>query len=204
MPQRNTIKEYAPDAYYHIFSRGVNKQPIFIDDLDKEYFLKLLSRYLSPANEYNRRGEAYPSFAQKIELLSYCLMGNHVHLLIHQYPHEAIKKFMASLMTSYSKYFNLRHRRTGVLFESRYKAKLVDSDTYLTHLSRYIHLNPRYWRRYKYSSLNYYFSQKRPLWLSPEKVTDMFSCKQDYLTFVADYFEIHAQNEDDKMAYADE
>ena len=204
MPQRNTIKEYVPDAYYHVFSRGVNKQPIFMDGSDKRYFLKLLARYLSPVNEYNDRGVAYPSFALQVELVGFCLMGNHIHLLVHQIPDDGLKRFMSCLMTSYSMYFNLRHKRTGGLFESRYKAIIVETDTYLLHLSRYIHLNPRRWQGYTYSSITHYFDPNRPLWLKPDKVTSMFAGEEDYMNFVADYFEQHKINEEEKVSYADE
>ena len=98
-----------------------------------------------------------------------------------------MSSLMQSLMTSYSKYFNLKYKHSGPLFESRYKAVRIDSEAYLEHISRYIHLNPRYWKRYPYSSLQYYFTAGEIGWLRPEKVEDLFENKALYLTFLEDY-----------------
>lgn len=97
-------------------------------------------------------------------------------------------KLMSSIMTSYSRYFNLKYKRTGPLFESRYKAVLIDSDTHLMHISRYIHLNPRYYKRYPYSSLPYYKATP-PEWLKPEKVLELFPSRSAYMEFLNDYQE---------------
>lgn len=96
---------------------------------------------------------------------------------------------MRSLMTSYSRYFNLKYKRTGPLFESRYKAVRLDNDSYLQHITRYIHLNPRLWQTYRYSSLNYYRAGREPEWLNTSKVLELFLSRKDYLEFVADYEE---------------
>ena len=69
-------------------------------------------------------------------------MPNHIHLLVYQHQPQAMAQFMRSVLTSYSRYFNKRYKRSGSLFESRYKASLISDDAYLEHISRYIHLNP--------------------------------------------------------------
>lgn len=97
--------------------------------------------------------------------------------------------FMRSLMTSYSRYFNRKYRRSGSLFKSRYKASRIDANNYLEHISRYIHLNPRYWKRYPYSSLRCYVKGAEPEWLVSNKVLSLFPSRQDYAIFVADYDE---------------
>lgn len=113
-------------AMYHVNFRGNERRPIFRDNADRHRLLDSLAE----------RVERY-----EIRLYLYCLMANHVHLLL-ETPQANLSAFMASLETSYSAYFNRRHRRSGHLTQGRFKAPLVEGDRYLLKLSRYIHLNP--------------------------------------------------------------
>lgn len=188
MPQKNTLKEYSSDSYYHIYARGVNKQKIFLEDEDYKYFLKLFHRYLSGEKVLNTTGGLYPDYSNDIDLISYCLMPNHFHLFVHQNEAEfGITKLMSGIMTSYSKYFNKKYKRVGSLFESRYKGKRITNDAYYSHISRYIHMNPRNWKAYKYSSLDYIFSIDRPSWLKPQILLEEFKTHQDYERFLEEY-----------------
>lgn len=85
MPAKNILKVYAPESYYHLYTRGVNRQIIFKEDADKEYFLGLLKRYLSKHQPKRTRHAQYASYAKALDLLAYCLMDNHVHLLFYQH-----------------------------------------------------------------------------------------------------------------------
>ncbi|MCB9822905.1 transposase [Candidatus Nomurabacteria bacterium] len=118
-------------------------------------------------------------------------MSNHFHLLVYQKKLPYLEKLMRSIMTSYSRYFNLRYKRTGSLFESRYKAVHIDDDSYLQHITRYIHLNPRRWEQYRYSSLKYYkdTTNRQPVWLNTKPILDLFEDTDEYMQFVADYQE---------------
>lgn len=190
MPSINTIKERAPDSYFHVYARGNNKQMIFIDDSDYIYFLKLLERYLSEDSIVGRSGILYPNFINRIEIMSYCLMKNHFHLLLYQFEITDMEMFMRSLMTSYSRYFNLKYRRTGYVFEGRYRAVRINSDEYLLHISRYIHQNPDMWETYKYSSFRYYRDGNEPEWLKNKNILELFDSRESYIDFVADYKEM--------------
>lgn len=187
MPSRNITRHDTPESYYHVYARGASKQSIFLDESDFNHFLGLFNRYLSHKQFSSSTGVIYPNYSEGIELLAYCLMGNHFHLLIYQIEQGALSKFMKSLMTSYSRYFNLKHNRSGSLFENRYKASIIINDTYLQHISRYIHLNPRSWRRYPYSSITYYAKGNEPEWLHTKRVLDMHTDRPEYVAFVADY-----------------
>lgn len=189
MPSRNAIKTDVAESYYHVYARGANKEALFLDRSDYLYFLKLPERYLSSNATESKTGRSYPNYAGHIELLAFCLMNNHFHLLIYQVDQGSMTNFMRSLMTSYSKYFNLKYKRTGPLFESRYKAVRIHTQSYLEHISRYIHLNPRYWKRYPYSSLPYYRGGKQIDWVRPEKILSLFASQKDYETFLEDYEE---------------
>lgn len=187
MPGKNILKEYAPDQYYHVYSRGVAKQPIFLDGQDFTYFLSILKRYLSSQPSNSTRHGTYPHFGKRVLLLAYCLMRNHFHFLIYQYDEKAMIEFMRSLMTSYSMYFNRKYKRVGPVFQSRYRASRITQDDYLDHISRYIHLNPQEWETYEYSSLRYYIDGATAEWIKPSKILELFPSPKQYLEFVRDY-----------------
>lgn len=138
-------------AFYHVTSRGNQKEKIFWNDKDREEFQKVLKR----------TKERY-----KYLLHAYVLMDNHYHMLI-ETPYANIKQVMQNINTSYTVYVNRRHKRAGHLFQGRYKAFIVDKESYLLELGRYIHLNPvraRIVKRpkdYKWSSYREYISEGR-------------------------------------------
>lgn len=181
------MKEYAPDSYYHLYSRGHNKGQVFTEERDYGVFISLFKRYLSLGAVKNTSRHTYPSYANRVELLSYALMPNHIHLLLYQKDERAIADFMRSLMTSYSMYFNKTHKRVGPVFQSRYKASRISSDEYLDHISRYIHLNPRDWEAYMYSSIRYYRGDASADWIKPTRILELFPNIEQYLEFVRDY-----------------
>jgi putative transposase len=189
MPRRNVIKQDAPYSFQHVYARGHSRGKIFKDEEDYIMFLTLLQRYLSAEEAKDAYGVSYPNFYNKIELLAYCLMPNHIHLLVYQHQTRAMSQFMQSLLTSYSRYFNKKYKRSGSLFESRYKASLISDESYLEHISRYIHLNPRHWQEYEYSSLPYYLQQDEVSWIRPKRILEMFSTPEAYFDFVSDYVE---------------
>jgi putative transposase len=187
MPSRNVLKVDIPQSYYHVYARGVGRSEIFLDPEDYAAFLNLFKRYLSFEPKHDKIGVPYPHLFQKIELLCFCLMPNHFHLLVYQEESGAMKKLMQSIMTSFSRYFNKKYDRSGPLFETRYKASLIQNQKYLEHITRYIHLNPKGWRGYTYSSLPFYLGRQEAEWLLPEKILGQFKDAKDYLVFVEDY-----------------
>ena len=187
MPSKNILKLDVADSYYHVYARGANRQKIFRSPEDFVKFLQLFERYLSLKETKNSIGISFPNYFNKVELNSFCLMPNHFHLLIFQRQQGSMTQFMRGLMTSYSMYFNKKYKRTGPLFESRYKASMISDDAYLEHISRYIHLNPHDWRHYEYSSLPYFMQQISDEWIRPERILAQFKTPDEYLKFVQDY-----------------
>ena len=179
----------APDSYYHVYARGNSKHRIFVDENDYITFLKILERYLSPEEARDSIGLSYPNYYNRVDLLAYCVMPNHFHLLLYQRQQSDVTSLMRSIMTSYSRYFNTRYKRTGPLFESRFRSSLITDDNYLQHITRYIHLNPRQWRDYEYSSLPYYLQRDTVSWLRPDRILELFESPSEYESFVADYEE---------------
>lgn len=115
-----------PGAVYHVTCRGNERKDIFTHDGDRQKLLQIL---------------AYSLKIYGVELCSYVLMNNHFHLLT-ETPLGNLSEFMRHFNITYTVYYNRQHERVGHLYQGRYKSILVDKDSYLTALSRYIHLNP--------------------------------------------------------------
>ncbi|MEJ2642295.1 MAG: transposase [Desulfosarcinaceae bacterium] len=145
-----------PGAFYHVTSRGNERKAIFRSRGDREQFLGYLE---STTDRYGALIHAY------------CLMGNHYHLFI-ETPLGNLSRIMQHINGAYTMYFNTKRKRSGHLFQGRYKAILVEADEYATALSRYIHLNPVRAglepapAAYEWSSYQYYtIKPKAPEWL---------------------------------------
>lgn len=121
------LRYFQKGSYYHVYNRGNRKQNIFIQYRDYERFLKRMKMYKEKFG---------------VSILCYCLMPNHYHFLLRQETDIPITVFMLRLGTSYAKYFNIKYEQVGSLFQGRFRAKLIETDEYLLHLSRYIHRNP--------------------------------------------------------------
>lgn len=173
MPARNVLRFYDTPAYYHVYNRGAGKQPIFLDDRDKYKFLSLIDRYLNPTNTDTRSdGHTYEKY--DVEVMAYCLMDNHFHMLLYQESDvSGVRYLLKSVMTAYTMYFNRRYKRSGYLFQGVFKAARISNENYLLHITRYIHMNPRSYLRYKWSSLSAYIGQSAPSWLTVIRPDDM-------------------------------
>ena len=202
MPSKNRVKFYAPESYYHAYNRGSSKQTIFHYNDDYVVFLNLLKRHLSPEPQRDKKNREYMWLHNDIELLAYCLMPNHFHLLVYQRDEQALSKLLKQVSMSYVTYYNKKYSRIGPLFQDVYKASLIQNDAYLHHISRYIHLNPKNYMDWKFSSLPSYIGAKQAEWLKPERMLDLFESKQAYLTFVEDYEDYKKQLEDIKSELA--
>lgn len=190
MPSRNVVRSYSPHSYYHVYNRAVDGQQLFLESVDKKQFIKIFARHLDPTDTTTKTdGVVYRKFNDDLDLLCYCLMGNHFHLLFYMRDDPAsLAKFMQSTLTAYTMYFNKKYRRKGTLFQGVFKASHITQEPYLIHISRYIHLNPRSYKTYQFSSLQYFTGQSSPNWLNPQLILDMFE-GDDYMSFLEDYEE---------------
>ena len=194
------------DEFYHIYNRGNGKKIIFHDNQDYKRFLSLL--YLSNTR-ISFRGNRIskniflPNKKNKIvHIGAYCLMANHFHLLITQTEDSGITKFMQKLTTAYSMYYNNKYKRTGSLFEGKFKSKYINNDLYFKYLFSYVHLNPLklfqcdykekgvrnkdhaliFLEKYKYSSYLDFLGVKRDenLILDRQSFPNYFSTKEKF------------------------
>ncbi|MBU2529960.1 MAG: transposase [Elusimicrobia bacterium] len=151
---------FVKDQLYHIYNRGVEKRDIFLDDQDHYRFIHNLyemnnenvvrnSGYhfnltgfyqdsLSLPDKESPRAKRIPM----VDVLAFAIMPNHFHLLLMQKTDNGIARFMQKFGTGYSMYFNKKYKRVGTLFQSRFKANLVETESHYYHLPFYIHANP--------------------------------------------------------------
>lgn len=172
--------------YYHVLSRGNERREVFCDDHDRDRFLELLGL-----------------MAERFELepLAYVLMPNHYHLALHTMQPN-LSRAMHWLGTAYANWFNSRHRRSGHLFQGRFKAFLVEDETYLARLLLYIHRNPlraglvERLADYPWSSYGCLaYGRRGPAWFRPELALGLFGGDRgDFRRSVQAYSE-----EDDKL-----
>jgi putative transposase len=139
---------FVPNEYYHIYNRGNSKQKIFLSKKDYSRFLALLygTNSNSKFNFFDLQKGA-GIFSKEIDnklvsIGAYCLMPNHFHILITPLSEKGLSKFMQKLSTAYSMYFNEINKRTGGLFEGKFKSTHIENDKQLKYLFSYIHLNP--------------------------------------------------------------
>ena len=122
-----TAPEIRANHFYHIYNRGVNRQAIFFGERNYRFFIQRLRAYFSP---------------EHADIVAYCLMPTHYHLLVQVRTNDFGKTVMHPLSTSYTKAVNREQGRVGPLFQGKYKARLVATDAYLRNVTRYIHRNP--------------------------------------------------------------
>ena len=158
-----------PGAFYHVINRGNAGESIVASERDSVRFLEYL-------------GKTVERFS--IVIHTYCLMSNHYHLLV-ETPYPNLSLAIQWLSVSYATYFNRKHRRSGHLFQGRFKSILVDADEYLTSLSRYIHLNPVRAKvatkpeAYRWSSYPAFIGKtEAPVWLETERLLSNFGTKK--------------------------
>ena len=219
--------KFSVGEYYHIYNRGNDKRIIFMDDHDYRRFQALLyvCNSIKPV-DINQHFQEDLDFLElfKIEredtlvdIGMYCLMPNHVHILIREKREGGISKFMSKLFVAYVMYFNKKNERTGGLFEGPFKAKHVDSDEYLKYLFAYGHLNPvkiiepkwkengiadritaqEYLKSYAYSSYPDYLGEVRleNTILHREAFPEYFTSPKDFNDFIDEWLSFKTEVE---------
>lgn len=122
-----SARKVSPSGYYHVMQRGIGKQLLFENDYDYEKYLKKLFEL--------------KSFVE-FELSAYCLMNNHVHLLIKVDGLDKLSRLMQMIGTSYANYYNKKYEHCGYVFQNRFHSEVIDSERYLLSCLNYIHNNP--------------------------------------------------------------
>jgi len=146
--------KFTTDYFYHIYNRGVDKRKIFLEKSNYYRFIRGLVEFNDENYVFNlgKRFTRLPALSMSnaksnsrkllVDITCFCLMPNHFHLVLKQIAENGISKFMQKLSMGYARYFNEKNKRSGSLFEGRFKAIFIEKEEYFLHLSRYIHLNP--------------------------------------------------------------
>lgn len=144
------------DEVYHIVNKGIASMPTFLNKREYIRAIETVRFYqnISPSLKYSRflllptdeRLNLLDKFRKQknwlVDVICYCFMPNHFHFLLKQLTDGGISKFMSNFTNSYTRYFNTRHERNGSLFVGKFKSVRIETEEQLTHVSRYIHLNP--------------------------------------------------------------
>lgn len=207
------ILKYVNGYLYHIYNRGVDGRNIFEKPKDYQRFIHSLYEFNDQqfALPYSQTVEGREILDKKrprqllVNILCFCLMPNHFHLILQQIVAGGITKFMRKLGTGYTMFFNIKYERSGVLFQGKFKSILIDMDKYMLHLSRYIHLNPieliqPNWKQegikdynkveyflkgYRWSSLlDYLGIRNLPYVMKGDFIKEYFKGPKDYRKFV--------------------
>lgn len=206
MPIRKAI--FVNHKYYHVLNRGVAETIIFQRSNDYRRFLNLInfyrykdstlsfSKYLKlPVNQrVNFDKRLKEEGASQVEIFAYCLMPNHFHLQLKQISDNGIQKFLTNVQNGYAKYYNIKYKRYGPLFQSRFKAKIILNDELFLHISRYIHLNPitsylvtlKGLPSYPWSSLPEYLNSTNEGFVNKNFILKMVGGKEKYKKFIYD------------------
>lgn len=205
MPYRFT--PLVTGQFYHIFNRGIARQPTFLNRRDYQRMVDTLwyyhfrdtkikfSRYLTlPETQKTSLINTITLSKNLVSIQAYCLMPNHFHLLLSQETNGGISKFLKKVVDSYTRFFNTKQNRNGAIFQGQFKAVLIESDEQLFHISRYIHLNPytsyvvskfENLINYPWSSLCEYLGLKSGI-SDPAYILSNFQSKEKYLEFIND------------------
>lgn len=207
---------FANHNFYHVYNRGVEKRDIFLDKKDYLRFIHDLYEFndTSPAGRFGTFGAPGSEVSEVLKpkererfvnIICFCLMPNHFHLVLEQLRDGGVSLFMQKL-AGYVYFFNLKYNRVGPLFQGPYKIIQVEKENYLLHLSRYIHLNPVEiiepdWREngiknwtnvhdflqtYRWSGyLDYIGIKNFPSIINRELISSYFKTPDDYKEFIS-------------------
>lgn len=175
---------FGKSEIYHVILRGNNKQSIFYSNNDRYFFVNRMKKYSELLN---------------IDIYSYCLMDNHVHILLGK-ANAVLSNFIQRLATSYAMFFNRKYERSGHLFQGRFKSEIVDNDEYFKTVTRYILRNPEKngytdFKSYKWSSYKAITSKTENSFIKVSKLFEYFADIDSFINF------INIKNKDICMEY---
>lgn len=193
MPYRTS--PFVDNFFYHIYNRGVEKRRIFNNPSDYQRFLKMIYYYQfsgpkpSFSTYMRRKVKDFSKNPKIVEIVAYCLMPNHFHLLIKQLRENGVSEFIGKLSNGYTKYYNIKYGRIGPLLQGVFKAKIMETNEHMLHISRYIHLNPyvaglvESLNTYPYSSYQEYIGGNNGICFL-EPILEFFKEPNEYKDFV--------------------
>lgn len=195
---------FSEGEFYHIYNRGVDKRNIFSDQVDADRFFQGMQEFnrIEPIGSIyensflkNKKNQLGHSMSKLVDFVAYNLLSNHYHFILSPKVEGGVEKFMQRLSNGYTKYFNNKHKRSGTLFQGRYKVKHIDSDEYLLHVSAYVNLNDRIKelghsmsKLHLYSSWREYVEETSQNFCEKGIILERFKNISEYKEFAEDSF----------------
>ena len=172
MPSINAIKKYKINSYYHLYNRAHSKNTIFNNAEDYIFFVSILKKYLTPKVKVKINNEFFEidnpkSMHRNIDLIAFCIMPNHFHLLVKQKNEKDISKFVKRISISYCLYYRKKYKHSGYLFQGRFKGVLLRTEKAISKTFDYVHKNPtkaklaKKEENYRWSSSRHYAGKQR-------------------------------------------
>lgn len=200
---------------YHVLNRSVAKQPIFVHDSSYLRALEIISyyQYLDthvrfshyirlPEKLRNSTLDALMQSKKRVKILAFCIMPNHMHFLLQETSDKGISTFMSNIQNSYAKWFNIKNKRNGALFQQMFKAVLIENDEQLIHVVRYIHLNPvtsfvvkdiKELLTYPWTSFPDYINKEKSKVIDRELILGLFPSTEKFIEFIQDQTDYQRQ-----------
>lgn len=192
--------KFANGEFYHVYNRGVDKRNIFADSYDLHRFFQSMDEFnvAEPIGSIYEASFLDPTVTSKrkrkrlVKIIAYCLNPNHHHFILQQVRENGVSEFMKRLAGGYTWYFNNKHKRSGSLFQGTFKAKHINSNEYLLHLSAYVNLNHRVHQlggltaKLTKASWDEYASNSSESFCEKKIILDQFSNRRDYKKFAED------------------
>jgi len=193
--------KFVTQEFYHIYNRGVDKRDIFMDSDDVIRFLLCMSVfniedpigsiYENSFLKKKQLGSRAPKLGKLVNFVAYCLNQNHYHFILEPLTDDGVQKFMHKLSTGYTNYFNEKYKRSGSLFQGKYKATHISSNNYLLHLSVYVNwnyrvhkgLNKKWMENLTISSFPEYIGETAKSFCVKDIILGQFSDVKEYRSF---------------------
>ena len=192
--------------FYHVMTKSIAGYVIFRSKSDYNRMLNMINYYsyedvplkfshylYNLSNKNNKRKINIKDFQKLVDIVSFCLMPTHIHILLTPLKDNAVSIFMGNLLNSYTRYFNIKNKRKGPLWQGRFKSVHVETDEQLLHLTRYIHLNPsssglvKDSEEWAYSSYKQFLGKekgfcsfKKYLTIEPKEYREFVNSRKDY------------------------
>ena len=202
-------RDFETGEYYHVYNRGVDKRQILSDNYDSNRFLKCMDFFNStkPIGSLYQltfeKPEETKSKEKLVDIIAYCLNPNHYHFILKQLVDGGISEFMKRVNGGYAWYFNFKTKRTGALFQGKFKAKFIDGNDYLLRVSAYVNLNNRVHQlsgptaKLIRSSWEYYVSHEDSI-CNPSIILQQFKNRREYEKFALEALPQMLQRKDDE------
>ena len=186
--------KFSEGEFYHIYNRGVDKRPIFLDIEDMNRFHKSMEEFNVEKpigsifeNSFVKKDKIGKRTSKLVNFVSYCLNPNHYHFILEQVLDNGIEKFLQRLGTGYTKYFNNKYKRSGCLFQGTFKSSHINSNEYLLHVSAYVNLNNRVhqigYKKLSRNSWNEYIGKVEDNFCKKDIIVGQFKNQEEYKSF---------------------